>query len=77
MGRCRRENFKSSNPFRRSWTDNQTLVRVTEGKMEANDKGISWLAQNTEGWANFLACLKAYMEHGINLRKGGFDFMKK
>lgn len=55
----------------------QTLVRVTEGTMEANETGIRWLAQNTEGWANFLACLKAYMEHGINLRKGGFDFMKK
>lgn len=56
---------------------NKTLVRVSEGKMEPNETGIRWLAQNTEGWANFLACLKAYMEHGINLRKGGFDFMKK
>lgn len=55
----------------------QTLVKVTEGAMENNETGIRWLAQNTEGWANFLACLKAYMEHGINLRKGGFDFMKK
>ncbi len=55
----------------------QTLVRVTEGSMDTNETGIAWLAQNTAGWANFLACLKAYMEHGINLRKGGFDFMKK
>jgi uncharacterized protein YndB with AHSA1/START domain len=55
----------------------QTLVKVTEGTMEVNEQGIRWLAQNTEGWANFLACLKAYMEHGINLRKGGFDFMKE
>lgn len=55
----------------------KTLVRVTEGTMEANATGIKWLAQNTEGWANFLACLKAYIEHGINLRKGGFDYMKK
>lgn len=55
----------------------QTLVKIAEGSMEANETGIRWLAQNTEGWANFLACLKAYMEHGINLRKGGFDFMKK
>lgn len=54
----------------------QTLVRVTEGTMEMNETGIRWLAQNTEGWANFLACLKAYMEHGINVRKGGFDFMR-
>lgn len=58
-------------------SENKTLVRVSEGKMENNPTGIRWLAQNTEGWANFLACLKAYLEHGINLREGGFDFMIK
>ncbi|MBO2544003.1 SRPBCC domain-containing protein [Salegentibacter sp. BDJ18] len=54
-----------------------TLVKITEGKMEADEMGIQWFGGNTEGWANFLACLKAYLEYGINLRKGGFDFMKK
>ena len=29
----------------------------------------------TAGRANFLACLKAYLEYGINLRKVAFDFM--
>lgn len=55
---------------------NNTLVKITEGKMEADEMGIQWFGGNTEGWANFLACLKAYLEYGINLRKGGFDFMK-
>lgn len=55
---------------------NSTLLRITEGEMENDEIGLKWLAQNTEGWANFLACLKAYLEHGINLRKGAFDFMK-
>ena len=32
---------------------------------------------NTEGWANFLACMKAYLEYGIQLRKGAFDFMRE
>lgn len=54
-----------------------TLVRVKEGKMEVDAAGIQWYGQNTEGWANFLASLKAYVEYGINLRKGAFDFMKK
>jgi len=53
-----------------------TLVKITEGKMKADEMGIQWFGGNTEGWANFLACLKAYLEFGINLRKGGFDFMK-
>ncbi len=53
-----------------------TLVTVTEKEMPNTKAGISWLKGNTEGWANFLACLKAYTEYGINLRKGAFDYMK-
>ncbi|HEV7331635.1 MAG TPA: SRPBCC domain-containing protein [Flavisolibacter sp.] len=50
-----------------------TFVIITEGEKAATDDGIRWLKSNTEGWANFLACLKAYLEYGINLRKGAFD----
>ena len=53
-----------------------TKITVTEGTLSNDEKGIKWLKGNTEGWANFLACLKAYLEYGINLRKGAFDFMK-
>jgi uncharacterized protein YndB with AHSA1/START domain len=52
-----------------------TLVTITEKSRNNDEKGINWLKGNTEGWANFLACLKAYLEYGINLRKGAFDFM--
>ena len=54
--------------------DGSTVVRITEKEMDNNDAGINWLKGNTEGWANFLACLKAYLEYGINLRKGAFGF---
>lgn len=54
-----------------------TLVTVTEKSMENNEAGIKWLSGNSGGWANFLACLKAYLEYGINLRKGAFDFMRE
>jgi len=53
-----------------------TLVRVTEKSRTNDEAGIKWLVQNTEGWANFLACLKCYLEYGINLRKGAFDHLK-
>jgi uncharacterized protein YndB with AHSA1/START domain len=56
---------------------NKTLVTVTEKSMPNNAAGIAWLKSNSGGWANFLACLKAWLEFGINLRKGGFDFMRK
>lgn len=58
-----------------SKTNNSTLVNITEKSRENDEAGIRWLMGNTEGWANFLACLKAYLEYGINLRKGAFDFM--
>jgi uncharacterized protein YndB with AHSA1/START domain len=53
--------------------DNATFVTVTEKSSDNNEDGIKWLKGNTEGWANFLACMKAYLEYGINLRKGAFD----
>jgi uncharacterized protein YndB with AHSA1/START domain len=57
--------------------NDSTLVAITEKSRENDEAGIRWLIGNTEGWANFLACLKAYLEYGINLRKGAFDFMSE
>jgi uncharacterized protein YndB with AHSA1/START domain len=56
--------------------NNSTVVTVTEKSRKNDEAGINWMKGNTEGWANFLACMKAYLEYGINLRKGAFDFRK-
>ena len=56
--------------------DGSTLVSITEKSMELNEKGLKWLSGNSFGWSNFLACLKAYLEYNINLRKGAFEFMR-
>lgn len=56
--------------------NDSTIVKVIEHEMNDDEAGIKQLLGQTEGWANFLACLKAYLEYGINLRKGAFDFMK-
>ncbi|MCA5005121.1 SRPBCC domain-containing protein [Sphingobacterium bovistauri] len=53
-----------------------TVVRIKEGTFSTDVDDIKQVIGQTEGWANFLACLKAYLEYGINLRKGAFDFMK-
>ncbi len=53
--------------------DEITFITVTEKAKPNNEAGIKWLKNNTEGWANFLACLKAWMEYGIHLRKGAFN----
>ncbi|EWH10949.1 hypothetical protein KLA_16110 [Cellulophaga geojensis KL-A] len=57
--------------------DDNTIVRVNENGKELNDDNLKWALENSGGWANFLACLKAYLEYGILLRKGAFDFMRK
>lgn len=54
---------------------NSTIVRVKETGKDFNEENLKWVLENTGGWANFLACLKAYLEYGIELRKGAFDFM--
>lgn len=51
-----------------------TVVKITETGEENTPEGIEWAIGNTEGWTNFLACLKAWMEYGVHLRKGAFDF---
>jgi uncharacterized protein YndB with AHSA1/START domain len=53
--------------------EDETFVTVTEKSRDNDEAGIKWLKGNTGGWANFLACLKAYLEYGINLRKGAID----
>ena len=57
--------------------DNSTIVRVNENSKELSEENLKWAIENSGGWANFLACLKAYLEYGIQLRKGAFDFMRK
>jgi uncharacterized protein YndB with AHSA1/START domain len=56
--------------------DNSTLITITEKSRDNDEAGLKWLSGNSFGWANFLTCLKGYMEYKINLRKGAFDFMK-
>ena len=57
-------------------SDDSTVVKIEEFSMSVDDEGINQLMRQTEGWANFLACLKAFLEFNINLRKGAFDFIK-
>ncbi|RXK80737.1 SRPBCC domain-containing protein [Filimonas effusa] len=56
-------------------SNNSTIIAITEKDAPIDDVGLKWVISNTEGWTNFLACLKAWMEYGIHLRKGAFDFL--
>ncbi|MCU6204536.1 SRPBCC domain-containing protein [Enterobacter cloacae] len=48
---------------------NSTIVEVNEEGFEgSNENLMNELLDNKEGWVYMLACLKGYMEYGINLR---------
>lgn len=59
----------------RSIAENDTVVTVQETGYQMDEAGIKWLVGQTEGWANFLACMKAWIEFKIPLRKGAFNYL--
>ncbi|MGB4137835.1 MAG: SRPBCC family protein [Microbacterium sp.] len=48
----------------------RTLVTITEESWSATDAGAKSAFGNCEGWTGMLAAMKAWVEHGINLREG-------
>jgi uncharacterized protein YndB with AHSA1/START domain len=49
---------------------NETLVKIVEGKWRPTEAGLQGSYGNCQGWTHMSMCLKAYLEYGINLRKG-------
>jgi len=50
----------------------EALVSISEGIWKENQKGLNASYGNCYGWMQMSCCLKAYLEYGINLRKGFF-----
>ncbi len=50
--------------------DTRTLVKITERSWQVTETGARAAFGNCEGWTGMLAALKAWVEHGINLRQG-------
>lgn len=48
-----------------------TMVKIAESGWPKDDKGLSDSHGNAGGWMHMLACMKAWLEYGINLREGG------
>jgi uncharacterized protein YndB with AHSA1/START domain len=49
----------------------ETMVQIRESGWRADDKGVKSSYDNAGGWMHMMCCMKAYLEHGINLRAGG------
>lgn len=50
--------------------DGRTLVTISEEGWEATESGLQASYGNCEGWTGALCAMKAWLEHGINLRQG-------
>ena len=50
--------------------DTRTLVTITESSWRPTPTGAESAFGNCQGWTGMLAAMKAWIEHGINLREG-------
>jgi len=47
-----------------------TVVTINEAEFPMDQEGVKRAMGQTAGWTYFLACLKAYLQFDINLRRG-------
>ncbi|HYS53387.1 MAG TPA: SRPBCC domain-containing protein [Thermoanaerobaculia bacterium] len=52
--------------------DRETLVSITESGFKDTPKGRESSYGNCHGWTQMICSLKAWLEYGINLRKGAY-----
>jgi uncharacterized protein YndB with AHSA1/START domain len=52
--------------------DGRTLISVTEHGWRETQNGLNGSYGNCMGWTQMICALKAWLEHGINLREGAF-----
>lgn len=52
--------------------DGRTLISVTEHGWRETQAGLNGSYGNCMGWTQMICALKAWLEHGINLREGAF-----
>ena len=50
--------------------DGRTLVEISEEGWRENQGALGASYGNCQGWSQMLCALKAWLEHGINLREG-------
>lgn len=68
------------NPYQTSVTflfealeDGRTLVSIHEGGWQQTESGLQSAFGNCQGWSQMLCAMKAWLEHGINLREGMYS----
>ncbi len=52
--------------------DGRTLVSISEAGWRETPAGLKSAYGNCFGWSHMICALKAWLEHGVNLREGAF-----
>lgn len=47
-----------------------TRISINEARWPMDHEGVQRALGQTQGWTDFVCCMKAYLQHGINLRLG-------
>ena len=63
-------NFEETGP-------DETLVKISETGWRENQSDLNSSYGNCMGWSQMLSALKAFVEYGINLRKGAYGGLYK
>ncbi|MGH9946592.1 MAG: SRPBCC domain-containing protein [Pyrinomonadaceae bacterium] len=63
-------NFEETGP-------EETLVKISETGWRETQDDLNSSYGNCMGWSQVLSALKAYVEYGINLRKGAYEGLYK
>lgn len=53
-----------------SITPDKTSIVITEKSFPLDKDGVSRALGQTQGWTDFICCMKAFLYKGINLREG-------
>lgn len=53
------------------WGEGETTVGVVERGLGEGEAGLARCVGQAQGWTHMILCMKAWLEHGINLREGG------
>ncbi|MBI9036426.1 MAG: SRPBCC domain-containing protein [Bacteroidales bacterium] len=50
--------------------DKHTNIQISESSFQLSQNDVQKAIEQTQGWTDFICCLKAYLYTGINLRNG-------
>ncbi|MFB3828753.1 MAG: SRPBCC domain-containing protein [Bryobacteraceae bacterium] len=53
--------------------EGRTRVSISERGWHETQEALDASYSNCHGWTQMLCCLKAYLEHGVNLREGFYS----